>query len=209
MPRRAGFSRLLARAKEGEEIVITKGSKPQARIVPPAEAGQREAAPLKHLNLPDDLFDRAEPEQAMIDAGDCSDTLGIWRGPPKALRLLLDSHAVYWWAGGSPRLSETARGLIVDRENTLLVSAVSIYELEWMAIRARVALPSQELRAALRRNSLEDLPITHDHGDYAARLDWDHRDPWDRLLAAQARLENCALVSVDAVFDAIVVDRRW
>ena len=78
------FSRLLARAKEGEEIVITKGSKPQARIVPPAEAGQREAAPLKHLNLPDDLFDRAEPEQAMIDAGDYSDTLGIWRGPPKA-----------------------------------------------------------------------------------------------------------------------------
>ena len=44
------------------------------------EAGQREAAPLKHLNLPDDLFDREEPEQAMIDAGDRSDTLGIDRG---------------------------------------------------------------------------------------------------------------------------------
>ena len=45
------------------------------------EAGQQEAAPLKHL---DDLFDREEPEQAMIDAGDYGDTLGIWRGPPKA-----------------------------------------------------------------------------------------------------------------------------
>ena len=49
-----------------------------------AEAGLREAAPLKHLDLPDDLFDREEPEQTMIDAGDYGDTFGIWRGPPKA-----------------------------------------------------------------------------------------------------------------------------
>ena len=48
------------------------------------EAGQREAAPLKHLKLPDDLFDHEEPEQAMIDADDYGDTLGIWQGPPKA-----------------------------------------------------------------------------------------------------------------------------
>jgi len=48
------------------------------------EAGQREAAPLKHLKLTDDLFDREVREQAMIDAGSYSDTLGIWRGPPKA-----------------------------------------------------------------------------------------------------------------------------
>ena len=81
---RASFSRLLARAKEGEEIVIAKGTEPQARIVPPAEARQREAAPLKHLNLPDDLFDREEPDQADIDAGDHTDALGIWRGPPAA-----------------------------------------------------------------------------------------------------------------------------
>ena len=48
------------------------------------EAEQREAAPLKHLKLLDDLFDCEEPEQSMIDAGDFGDTLGIWRGPPKA-----------------------------------------------------------------------------------------------------------------------------
>ena len=125
------------------------------------------------------------------------------------MRLLLDSHAVYWWVAGSSRLSVTARGLIVDRENAVLVSAVSIYELEYKARRGRLALPSQELRAALRRNAVEDLPITHDHADYAAQLDWEHRDPWDRLLAAQARLENCSLVSVDEVFDAIGVDRQW
>jgi len=125
------------------------------------------------------------------------------------VRLLLDSHALYWWVAGSGRLSATARGLIVDRANVVIVSAVSIYEIAWKARRGRVALPSQELRAALRRNGVDDLAITHDHADYAAQLDWDHRDPWDRLLAAQARLENCSLVSVDAVFDAIGVDRTW
>ena len=125
------------------------------------------------------------------------------------MRLLLDSHAVYWWVAGSRRLSATARGLILDRENAVLVSAVSIYELEWKAQRSRIALPPQELRAALRRNAVEDLPITHEHAEYAAQLDWEHRDPWDRLLAAQSRLENCPLVSVDQVFDAIGVERQW
>ena len=125
------------------------------------------------------------------------------------MRLLLDSHAVYWWVVGSRRLSANARGLILDRENAVLVSAVSIYELAWKARRSRIALPPQELRAALRRNAVEDLPITHEHAAYAAQLDWDHRDPWDRLLAAQARLENCPLVSVDEVFDAIGVQRQW
>ena len=125
------------------------------------------------------------------------------------MRLLLDSHAVYWWVAGSRRLSVNARGLILDRENALLVSAVSIYELEWKAQRSRIALPPQELRAALRRNAVEDLPITHEHAEYAAQLDWEHRDPWDRLLAAQSRLENCPLVSVDEVFDAIGVERQW
>ena len=125
------------------------------------------------------------------------------------MRLLLDSHTVYWWMIGSARLSETARGLIVDNENSLVVSAVSIYEIELKAKRRRVDLPPQELRAALRRNAVEDLAITHEHAEYAAQLDWGHRDPWDRLLAAQARLENCALVSVDDVFDSIGVNRKW
>ena len=125
------------------------------------------------------------------------------------MRLLLDSHAVYWWMAGSTRLSETARGLILDTDNDLLVSAVSIYEIELKARRGRVDLPPQELRAALRRNAVGDLAITHEHAEYAACLDWDHRDPWDRLLAAQARLEGCALVSIDEVFDGIGVVRRW
>ena len=125
------------------------------------------------------------------------------------MRLLLDSHAVYWWMAGSARLSRTAHEWILDTDNDLLVSAVTIYEIELKARRRRVDLPPQELRAALRRNAVDDLPITHEHAEYAACLDWDHRDPWDRILAAQARLEGCALVSTDEIFDAIGVVRRW
>ena len=79
---RAHFSELLERAKDGEEILITKGNAPQARLVPPADSDRREAAPLKHLALPDDLFDEADPEQAAIDAGDDTDDVGLWTGRP-------------------------------------------------------------------------------------------------------------------------------
>lgn len=125
------------------------------------------------------------------------------------MRLLLDSHTVYWWVTGSSRLSAKARRLILDRGNGLLVSAVSIYEIELKVRRGRLHLPPQEMRAALRRNAVEDLAVTHEHAEYAACLDWEHRDPWDRILAAQASLENCTLVSVDRVFDDAGVYRQW
>ena len=81
---RAHFSVLLNRAKAGEEILITRGREPQARIVPPPEAVRREPAPLAHLRLPDDLFDGEDPEQVAIDASEYSDDAGIWRGRPAA-----------------------------------------------------------------------------------------------------------------------------
>ena len=61
---------------------MTKGREPHARLLPPAETTRREIAPLKHLCLPDDLFDGDDAEQAAIDAGDYSDDPGIWRGRP-------------------------------------------------------------------------------------------------------------------------------
>ena len=125
------------------------------------------------------------------------------------MKLLLDSHAVYWWVAGSARLSSRAKRLILDRANTVLVSAVSIYEIELKARRGRVNLPSLELRSALRRNEVEELAITLEHAEYAASFDWEHRDPWDRLLLAQARLEQCSLVSVDSVFDQADANRLW
>ena len=79
---RARFSELLARARAGEEIVITKDCEPHARLLPPVRRGGQEMAPLGHLRLPDDLFDGDDPEQAAIDADDQNDALGIRRGRP-------------------------------------------------------------------------------------------------------------------------------
>ena len=123
----------------------------------------------------------------------------------------LDSHTAYWWIAGSDRLSPCAEELILDDTNVVLVSAVSIYELELKIKFKRDQINSrpQVLIETLRDNNVEELSVTHHHAEHAACFNWDHRDPWDRLLAAQAILEECVLVSVDRKFDQVVTDRRW
>lgn len=125
------------------------------------------------------------------------------------MKLLLDSHALYWWTIGSERLSTKARSLIEDKSNTVLVSAVSFYELGNKMRLKKFDLEPQELRAAVSASGLQTLAITDLHAELAANLDWEHRDPWDRILAAQTRLEHCAFVSTDVEFDAILHERVW
>ena len=125
------------------------------------------------------------------------------------MKVLLDSHAVYWWMIGSARLSMRARSLIEDKANIVLVSAVSFYELDNKMRQKKVDLKPQELRAAVTASGLQTLAITDLHAELAASFDWDHRDPWDRILAAQARLEHCAFVSLDTAFDAVLHERLW
>lgn len=125
------------------------------------------------------------------------------------MKILLDSHAVYWWTIGSDRLSGKARSLIEDKANTILVSAVSFYELDNKMRLRKLDLKPQELRAAVTASGLQTLAISDLHAELAAAFDWEHRDPWDRILAAQARLEHCDFVSTDVVFDAILHERVW
>ena len=125
------------------------------------------------------------------------------------MKVLLDSHAVYWWTIGSDRLSITARSLIEDKANTILVSAVSFYELDNKMRLKKLDLKPQELRAAVAQSGLQTLDITDLHAELAAGFDWDHRDPWDRLLAAQTRLEHCTFLSVDSAFDVVLHERVW
>ncbi len=125
------------------------------------------------------------------------------------MKILLDSHAVYWWTIGSDRLSATARSLIEDKANIILVSAVSFYELDNKMRLKKLDLKPQELRAAVMASGLQTLAISDLHAELAAAFDWDHRDPWDRILAAQARLEHCTFVSTDVVFDAVIPERVW
>lgn len=125
------------------------------------------------------------------------------------MKILLDSHAVYWWTIGSDRLSSKARLLIEDKANSILVSAVSFYELDNKMRLKKLDLKPQELRAAVAASGLQTLAITDLHAELAAAFDWEHRDPWDRVLAAQARLEHCAFVSTDVAFDAVLHERVW
>ncbi|AVA24813.1 PIN domain-containing protein [Rhizobium sp. NXC24] len=123
------------------------------------------------------------------------------------MKVLLDSHAVYWWTIGSDRLSAKARALVEDKMNTVLVSAVSFYELDNKM--KKLDLKPQELRAAVAASGLQTLAISDLHAELAASFDWDHRDPWDRILAAQTRLEHCTFVSLDTAFDAVLHERVW
>jgi PIN domain nuclease of toxin-antitoxin system len=91
----------------------------------------------------------------------------------------------------------------------LTCSAVSFYELDNKMRLKKLDLKPQELRAAVSDSGLQTLAITDLHAELAAAFEWDHRDPWDRMLAAQARLEHCAFVSVDGAFDAVLHERVW
>jgi PIN domain nuclease of toxin-antitoxin system len=125
------------------------------------------------------------------------------------LKILLDSHAIYWWTIGSDRLSTKARSLIEEKANAIFVSAVSFYELENKMRLKKLDLKPQELRSAITASGIQTLAISDLHAELAASFDWDHRDPWDRILAAQVRLEHFAFISTDTVFDAIIPERIW
>jgi PIN domain nuclease of toxin-antitoxin system len=125
------------------------------------------------------------------------------------MKILLDSPALYWWIIGSDRLSPRARRLIEDKANVVLASAVSFYELDSRMRLGKLDLKPQEFRAAVSASGLQSLPISDLHAELAAGFDWNHQDPWDRLLAAQARLEQCSFISRDTAFDSVLHERIW
>lgn len=125
------------------------------------------------------------------------------------MRLLLDTAPLYWWLIGHDRLPRSVGTLIANPDNEVLASAVSFYELHYKTRLGKLPGGIPHLDAALQSAAIQTLAISGDHATYAGRLDWSHRDPWDRILAAQARLEGCALVSSDAAFDTVGVERIW
>ncbi len=128
------------------------------------------------------------------------------------MRALLDTHALLWWLDGDERLSEPARAFIGDEDNVVLVSAASAWEI---ATKVRIGrLPgavqvAAELDACLTSQGFTELAITLTHGLRAGGLPGPHRDPFDRMLIAQAQAENLALISNETVFDAYGVRRLW
>ncbi len=112
------------------------------------------------------------------------------------MSLLLDSHPAYWWLGGMPDVSKRARKAIEDAAaGEVFFSAVSCYELGWkMAVSKMTPLPGPFIELAFGQGFIE-LPISARHADLAARLPSAHKDPWDRVLAAQGICEGMSIVT--------------
>lgn len=128
------------------------------------------------------------------------------------MNLLLDTHALLWWLAGDARLSRKARAAIAGEDNLVHVSAASAWEISTKHRLGR--LPQigpllTELPEHVAGQGFSSLDITVDHGLRAGTLAGAHRDPFDRMLAAQAQAERLTLVSSDEVFDAFGVARIW
>jgi len=128
------------------------------------------------------------------------------------VRLLLDTHAFLWWLAGDEALSMPARNAIADEANEIFVSAASAWE---MTTKHRIGkLPgldpiAADLEAAIVGQGFRALPISLRHGQIAGGLPSPHRDPFDRMLIAQAMLDDLILVSNEEPFDAYGVRRLW
>jgi PIN domain nuclease of toxin-antitoxin system len=113
------------------------------------------------------------------------------------LRLLLDSHIYLWFLLGEERLAGAMRESIEDASNLVYVSAASVWELAIKAALGRLDLDGVDLADEIERSGFTQLPVSARHGQTAANLPRHHRDPFDRVLVAQAQLEDLSLVSTD------------
>jgi len=114
------------------------------------------------------------------------------------LKVLLDTHLILWWLMDSPSLPEEARALIGDPETTVFLSAVSVWEIRLKQSLGKLSLPAN-FDEKLAAECFENLPLTAGQARQVALLPRCHRDPFDRMLVAQARAEGLVLLTADAV----------
>ena len=128
------------------------------------------------------------------------------------MNLLLDTHALIWWLAGDPALSPLAREAIANEANPVAVSAASAME---VATKVRIgklpggALLAQDFEAIIAAQGFDELRITVRHARMAGAMAIPHKDPFDRLLIAQAQAEDMVLISNEALFDGFGVKRIW
>ncbi len=130
--------------------------------------------------------------------------------------LLLDTHALLWFTAGSAELSAAAESAIESRQNAVYISVVSFWEIVIKKSIGRLVLPSPDfgswVRAHVTPYSFAVLDVTQSHIEQLERVGFpiaDHKDPFDRLLIAQAQAESMTLVSIDSKFGAYSVPVLW
>ncbi|MFA6031975.1 MAG: type II toxin-antitoxin system VapC family toxin [Myxococcota bacterium] len=128
------------------------------------------------------------------------------------MRLLLDTHALIWWLAGDEAISRRAREAIADEVNDIAISAASAMEI---ATKFRIgklpgaALLAQNFEEIIAEQGFGELPISVHHARLAGEMNIAHKDPFDRLLIAQAQVEDLVLVSNEALFDGFAIKRLW
>ncbi len=128
------------------------------------------------------------------------------------MALLLDTHVLLWWWSNDTKLSHNAREVLADSKTDIYVSAVSAWEI---ATKIRLGrLPAFEdtiwrFRELVQESAMQHLSITYLHGLHAGRYEQQHRDPFDRMLAAQAEIESFVLVTGDFAFQEFPVQVLW
>ncbi len=122
--------------------------------------------------------------------------------------LIVDTHAALWFLKGDRRLSRAARALIEDDDVERRLSAVSVWEVAVKRGLGKLAAPS-DFHEQMYRQGLRGLPVADVHGARVADLPLHHRDPFDRLLVAQALVEGMSIVSIDPRLRAYDVPVLW
>ena len=128
------------------------------------------------------------------------------------MRVLLDTHAFLWWLADSGRLSRVAYHVIADTGNDIVVSAASAWEITTKHRLGRLpegAAAAIDIATSIAGQGFEGLAISVDDAERAGRLPGPHRDPFDRMLIAQAQVHDLVIVSVDSAFDSYAVHRLW
>ena len=127
------------------------------------------------------------------------------------MEVLLDTHAVIWWLEGASGLSKRASVTIASKDSLVLISAAVGWELAIKVNLGKFNTPSlvQDLSRLLEREGFLELPISMDQAVRAGLLPLHHRDPFDRLLVAQAQALGAPIISADRALDAYDVRRIW
>ena len=113
------------------------------------------------------------------------------------MRALIDTHVLLWWLSDDKRLSPRHRTVIADSDNEVFVSAVTVAEISIKASLGKLTVPDG-LVQTIAHEGFSALPLTADHAEALRELPWHHRDPFDRMLVAQASVEQFPLLSSDA-----------
>jgi len=128
------------------------------------------------------------------------------------MRLLLDTHTFIWAATLDEQLSSKAKELLLDSENELFISVASIWEMSIKASIGKLILHQpieQIVNEQVQINGVQILNIELPHALAVAALPWHHRDPFDRLLICQSKLEKLTVLGRDSMMDAYDVERVW